>query len=199
MSFFKKLDPKTDLGTPSSLKSSVQRSIRTKLMEQYADTLVANDGALLEKIWPKKESVTSAKFKREHIQIILLKNLPIFFQHYDGPYIPTLHLLHQYPVLLPTVQVDRGAIKFLLSGANVMAPGLTSAGGRLPDPSRGEKPLAKDTPVAIKAQGKEYEVAIGILQVDTEEIRTQGKGNAIDNIHYLGDDLWVICSKGGLA
>ena len=105
MSFFKKLDPKTDLGTPSSLKSSVQRSIRTKLMEQYADTLGANDGALLEKIWPKKESVTSAKFKREHIQIILLKNLPIFFQHYDGPYIPTLHLLHQYPVLLPTVQV----------------------------------------------------------------------------------------------
>lgn len=199
MSFFKKLDPKTDLGTPSSLKSSVQRSIRTKLMEQYADTLGANDGALLEKIWPKKESVTSAKFKREHIQIILLKNLPIFFQHYDGPYIPTLHLLHQYPVLLPTVQVDRGAIKFLLSGANVMAPGLTSAGGRLPDPSRGEKPLAKDTPVAIKAQGKEYEVAIGILQVDTEEIRTQSKGNAIDNIHYLGDDLWVICSKGGLA
>ena len=69
MSFFKKLDPKTDLGTPSSLKSSVQRSIRTKLMEQYADTLGANDGALLEKIWPKKESVTSAKFKLSLIHI----------------------------------------------------------------------------------------------------------------------------------
>jgi len=63
MSLFKKLDPKADLGTPSSLKSSVQRGIRTKLLEQYADTLGADDGALLEKIWPKKEPVTSAKFK----------------------------------------------------------------------------------------------------------------------------------------
>lgn len=63
MSLFKKLDVKTDLGTPSSLKSSVQRGIRTKLMEQYATTLGADDGALLEKIWPKKEPLTSAKFK----------------------------------------------------------------------------------------------------------------------------------------
>ena len=37
MSLFKKLDPKTDVGTPTSLKSSVQRGIRTKLLEQYED------------------------------------------------------------------------------------------------------------------------------------------------------------------
>ena len=198
MSFFRKLDPKTDLGTPSSLKSSVQRGIRTKLLEQYPDTLGADDGALLESIWPKKESITSAKYKPEHIQILLLRNMPIFFQHYDGPYIPTLHLLHKYPALLPSIQVDRGAIKFLLSGAAVMAPGLTSAGGRLPDPSKGEKPLPKETVVSIKAQGKEFEVAIGVLKVDTEEIRAKGKGIAVDNVHYLGDDLWAICSRGGI-
>lgn len=63
MSLFKKLDPKADLGTPSSLKSSVQRGIRAKLLEQYASTLGADEGALLEKIWPKKEPITSAKFK----------------------------------------------------------------------------------------------------------------------------------------
>ncbi|WFD25543.1 translation machinery-associated protein 20 [Malassezia nana] len=199
MSLFKKLDPKADLGTPSSLKSSVQRGIRAKLLEQYATTLGADDGALLEKIWPKKEPITSAKFKREHVQILLLKNMPIFFQQYDGAYLPTLPLLHQYPALLPSIRVDRGAIKFLLSGANVMAPGLTSAGGHLPDPSQGEKPLEKGTAVAIHAQGKEYEVAIGVLLIDTEEIRAQGKGVAVDNVHYLGDDLWSICSKGGLS
>jgi PUA domain protein len=63
MSLFRKMDPKADLGTPTSLKSSVQRGIRTKLLEQFADTLGANDGALLEQIWPKKESVTIVKFK----------------------------------------------------------------------------------------------------------------------------------------
>lgn len=125
--------------------------------------------------------------------------MPLFFQQYDGPYLPTLQLLHQYPMLLPSIQVDRGAIKFLLSGANVMSPGLTSAGGHLPDPSKGETPLPKGTAVAIKAQGKEYEVAVGVLQLDTEEIRAKGKGIAVDNVHYLGDDLWAICAKGGLA
>ena len=31
------------------------------------------------------------------------------------------------------MQVDKGAIKFLLSGANVMCPGLTSPGARMTD------------------------------------------------------------------
>lgn len=31
-----------------------------------------------------------------------------------------------------TVQVDKGAIKFILSGADIMCPGLTSPGASLP-------------------------------------------------------------------
>ena len=37
------------------------------------------------------------------------------------------------PFLLPHMQVDKGAIKFILSGANVMCPGLTSPGARVSD------------------------------------------------------------------
>jgi len=37
------------------------------------------------------------------------------------------------PFLLPHMQVDKGAIKFILSGANVMCPGLTSPGARMTD------------------------------------------------------------------
>ena len=96
------------------------------------------------------------------------------------------------PTLLPWIQVDRGAIKFLLSGANVMAPGLTSAGGHLPDPKLGETPLKKGTPVAIRSQGKTLEVAIGSLLIDTEEIATQGKGNVVDNVHYIGGKCYEL-------
>lgn len=35
--------------------------------------------------------------------------------------------------MMKSVQVDKGAIKFVLQGANVMCRGLTSPGGRLPD------------------------------------------------------------------
>ena len=33
--------------------------------------------------------------------------------------------------MLPWLQVDKGAIKFILSGANIMSPGLTSAGAKM--------------------------------------------------------------------
>lgn len=41
------------------------------------------------------------------------------------------------PVILPRQQVDKGAIKFLLSGANVMCRGLTSPGAKLADLPKG--------------------------------------------------------------
>ena len=34
-------------------------------------------------------------------------------------------------MILPRLQVDKGAIKFILSGANIMCPGLTSPGARM--------------------------------------------------------------------
>lgn len=39
------------------------------------------------------------------------------------------------------LQVDRGAIKFVLSGANIMCPGLTSPGGALDDQVEAETPV----------------------------------------------------------
>lgn len=35
------------------------------------------------------------------------------------------------PGIMKKFRVDRGAIKFVLAGANIMCPGLTSAGGDL--------------------------------------------------------------------
>lgn len=114
----------------------------------------------------------------------------------------TFALLPPFPIsvpdMLPSVQVDRGAIKFVLSGANVMSPGLTSAGGKLPDPSKGEEPVKKGQCVAIRAQGKDEILAVGVMSMDTEEVRKTGKGIAIENIHYLGDDLWLTLAKGGI-
>lgn len=45
------------------------------------------------------------------------------------------------PNIMKKLQVDRGAIKFVLAGANIMCPGLTSPGGVLDDE------VAQETPV----------------------------------------------------
>ena len=32
---------------------------------------------------------------REHVSIYTVKDVPLFFQHFDGPFVPTLRVLHQ--------------------------------------------------------------------------------------------------------
>jgi len=130
---FRKFSKAEDVAASTKIKSSVQRTIRSKLLEQMP--LLSDPGAesadenqepqsVLETIWPKKEDLTLVRC-REHVSILALSGEPLFFQHFDGPYYPTLHLLHRYPNLLPHAQVDKGAIKFVLAGANIMCPGLT--------------------------------------------------------------------------
>jgi PUA domain protein len=62
------------------------------------------------------------------------------------------------------VRVDKGAIPFVLSGANVMCPGLTSKGGEIPED------YEAGTPVAIMAEGKKLAMAIGVLTLSTKEM-----------------------------
>ena len=85
---------------------------------------------------------------------------------------------------MPRLRADKGAIKFVLSGANIMCPGLTSPGATIHDE------VEAGTPVAIFAEGKETAMAIGYTQMSTEEMREVNKGIGVDNLHYLNDGLW---------
>jgi predicted RNA-binding protein (TIGR00451 family) len=71
-------------------------------------------------------------------------------------------------------------------GANMMAPGLLSAGGDLP------AGLPANSIVAIHAEGKESAAGIGKLTASSEEIRKAGKGVAVEVMCYLG---WVFRSS----
>ncbi|THU55296.1 hypothetical protein C4D60_Mb11t05090 [Musa balbisiana] len=90
------------------------------------------------------------------------------------------------PDIMKKFQVDRGAIKFVLSGANIMCPGLTSPGGAL------DEEVLEETPVAIMAEGKQHALAIGYTKLSAKDIKTINKGIAVDNMHYLNDGLWKI-------
>jgi PUA domain protein len=159
-------------------KASVVRGIRAKLTEQYPE-LADYIGDII----PKKEPLHILKC-HDHIEILMRENELLLFRQRDGPYIPTLRLLHKYPTILPRVQVDKGAIRFILSGANIMCPGLTSPGARM------DVSLPQDTVVAVMAEGKEHCVSIGITKMSTEDIAHVNKGIGIENIHFLCDGLW---------
>ena len=104
-----------------------------------------------------------------------------------------------------------------------MAPGLTSKGGRLPEPKearrkqyeseegkreedeneqderegrdeegRWSRELEKGEPVVVMAEGKEEACAVGVLVTATREVKTIGKGQVIEETHFLGDGLWKL-------
>lgn len=89
------------------------------------------------------------------------------------------------------MQVDRGAIRFLLAGAHMMCPGLTSPGGRLPP---AEAAIPAERMVAIHAEGKEHAVGVGLTKLSTEEMKAVNKGVGVETACYLGDDLWVLAT-----
>ena len=71
-----------------------------------------------------------------------------------------------------------------------MAPGLTSAGGRLPTGEGDDKDLEAGQPVVVSAEGKEEACLVGLLSMGTQEVRSVGKGPVVEEGHYLGDGLW---------
>ncbi|KAJ3152411.1 Malignant T-cell-amplified sequence 1 [Geranomyces michiganensis] len=175
---FKKFVPKDDVSGKSKVKSSVQRGIRAKILEQYPAL-----NPYIEELIPKKDPLVLVKC-HDRINVVMVNDQLLFFNHHDGPYYPTLQILHKYPDIMPKVQVDRGAIKFVLSGANIMCPGLTSKGARL------DTDLPVDTPVAVLAEGKEHALALGELKMSTSDIKLINKGVGVELVHFINDGLW---------
>lgn len=83
-------------------------------------------------------------------------------------------------------QVDKGAIKHVLGGSNVFCAGLVSEGGDISGCD-----LAPGAPVILYAQGKELACAVGMVKMSNDDIRASPKGVAVDNLHFLGDGLFL--------
>nr|XP_002131639.1 malignant T-cell-amplified sequence 1-like [Ciona intestinalis] len=175
---FRKFDESENISSTNQLKSSVQRQIRNTILEQMPSI-----EPYLGDLWHKKENAKVIKC-HDHIEILTVGTEPLFFKQRDSPWYPTLKLLHKYPFILPKQQVDRGAIKFVLSGANIMCPGLTSPGADLNMETEVNKA------VAVHAEGKINSLAIGLMKMSPQKISEVNKGIGIDTIHYLNDGLW---------
>ncbi|KAH6856942.1 putative PUA RNA binding domain protein [Chaetomium sp. MPI-CAGE-AT-0009] len=194
-------------GSPKQkLKSSIQRSIRQSILTTYP-LLTPH----IDEVLPKKHSLEQIKLP-DRAALFVIDGQPIVYQQDNNRVLlPHLRLVHRFPQCFPTVRIDRGAIRFVLSGATLMAPGLTSKGGRLPIPEGDEeegeesvkvpnegpdkdghwsRELEKGEPVVVMAEGKEEAAAVGILVMGTKEIKEKGKGPVMEEAHFLGDGLW---------
>lgn len=180
---FKKFT-RSDIHSRTNTKSSVARSLRSKLTAQFP-----NLEERIEEIIPKKSQVVQLKCA-DKVSLYSVDNHILFIQHFDDDLVPTLRLVHTLPKdTFPHVTVDRGAIKFILGGANIMCPGLTSKGAQLPDDENGYE---KGQTVVIYAEGKDHALAMGTLTMSTKDLKAINKGIGIEVVTYLGDGLWAL-------
>ncbi len=80
------------------------------------------------------------------------------------------------------VTVDMGAVSFVINGADIMRPGITSVS---PDVKAGR-------PVQIVDERHQKPLALGIAQYDAEELMALEKGKGVKTYHYVGDEIWTI-------
>ncbi|CAB9508504.1 machinery-associated protein 20 [Seminavis robusta] len=152
---FKKFDPSSDVSTSTQVKASVQRALKSQIIESHPE--ITED--ILDELIPKKSPLVQFKVG-PHLMLYCRKvekegsspsDEPIFFQQRDGPILPALKLVHHYPTLsFKRVTVDKGAIPYLLGGANVMCPGLTNPGGEMPPDGKEQDAQGFDVAPAVR-------------------------------------------------
>ena len=111
-----------DISTSTQVKASVQRGIKSQISkanrsisEEELDVLVPKKTPLVQyKVGPHMMLYCQ---RIEHDDGSSPSDEPVFFQHRDGPILPTLRVVHKYPsIKFTSVQVDKGAIPYLLGG-----------------------------------------------------------------------------------
>ncbi|KAJ1645100.1 hypothetical protein LPJ64_003283 [Coemansia asiatica] len=106
---------------------------------------------------------------------------------------PTVYTLWRFPGMLPILWTPQMVVEKLIGGADLMVPGIIVPSGGLPD-------LKSSTVVAICSPGNLAAQAVGVLALDTKDLRVVAgaKGKAVLISHTFKDHLWQSGSKESL-
>jgi len=120
----------------------------------------------------KKDEIT----QKENI---IFKNKEKFLITIEkGKYLPHLKSLNEEE--FKSVYVDKGAIPFIIKGANLMRPGIQKI----------DENIKKGEIILIKDENHNKNLAIGFSVYDFEELKKQEKGKSIEIYHYVGDEYY---------
>ena len=97
----------------------------------------------------------------------------------DKPFL-TLRGILKYRPGARAVTVDMGAIKFVSSGADVMAPGIIDA----------DQTVEPGDLVWIRDEKHHQPLAIGEALITGPEMVSSTSGKAVKVLHHIGDELW---------
>jgi len=120
----------------------------------------------------------------DDIKIIFIDDEPCFMM-IDDTLCFTLQGVMKFKPKDKFVIVDMGAIQFITSGADLMAPGIVNA----------DYNIQKDDHVWICDEQHRKPLATGIAIMSGEEMIKESKGKSVKIIHYVGDKFWNLNKK----
>lgn len=135
---------------------------------------------LLEKL-PESLRIFSKKDKLELVDNIYKLNEKPFLIVINNKLIPHLKSVADVSKF-KCVTVDMGAVKFVVSGADIMRPGIRYI----------DDGFSKDDYVIIIDEMHKKPLAIGLALFSSDEMKNMNTGKVIKNIHYVGDEFWKI-------
>lgn len=155
------------------VKSRVQ--LRKNIKNKMLKDLVSTFGEELSYL----EDKTLEKITLEEYSLILVDGKPLLFE-IEGHLFPTVRGALEMELQKRVVTVDKGAIRFVSNGADIMAPGVVAA-----DPEIKEGDL-----VIIVEEAHQKPLAIGKAIMGGSEMVEATSGKAIKSIIHVGDKLW---------
>ncbi|WP_292390924.1 RNA-binding protein [Methanosarcina sp. UBA5] len=155
------------------VKSRVQ--LRKNAKNKMLKELVSTFGEEMSEL----EDKTLEKITLEEYSIILVDGKPLLFE-IEGHLFPTVRGALEMKLQKRVVTVDKGAIRFVSNGADIMAPGVVAV-----DPEIKEGDL-----VIIAEETHQKPLAIGKALMEGSEMVEATSGKAIKSITHVGDKLW---------
>lgn len=157
----------------SSTKNKLSNSAIKQIKMQYPVDL---------SVFITKEDTFESIKTDEKASYILRNGVPVF-QVDRNKYTPTVKCVHMVPSILKKVYVDKGAIKHLINGADLMAPGLLHSTSVFPSVAVGEL-------VSIYGHGKDTALGVGEVLMDNAQVNEQKTGVAVKMTSHLGDKAY---------
>jgi PUA-domain protein len=149
------------------LRKNAKNKMLKDLVSTFGDTMTGLEDKVLEIITLDEYSV------------ILVDGKPLLFE-IEGQLFPTVRGALEMELNKRIVTVDKGAIRFVSNGADIMAPGIVEADSEI---------KAGDL-VIIMEEAHRKPLAIGKALMNGSQMVEADSGKAIKSITHVGDKLW---------
>ncbi len=154
--------------------------IRQVSKKRYREILRLVESEGLSHNLPKTKNIKMISLKRS--ELILVDDEPVLV-YVEGLYVPYLDALNRFGGY-GYVTVDKGAVKYIANGADVMRPGIVSY-----------TTFEEGGLVVVRVEDYGNPIAVGKALVDSKSLASIKRGRVVLNLHHIGDDAWYTAKK----